>query len=174
MFAEAVSGGHEVGVLVNNAGTYYGCELGKVPEEQFDYVMGVNLKAAFILSQLCLEHMKPYGRGRIINISSIGVKYGGSPSSAVYSMSKAALEAMTMAFAKAGAPRDILVNALRAGVTDTQRHSADKSKDMKRRAGLVPLGRMARPEEIAESILFLASEKSSFTTGSILTAGGGE
>ena len=164
-----------IDVLVNNAGLYS-------PVENFDElnlnilnnVLNVNLKSPFILSKRFISLMKKYNRGRIINISSIGVKYGGSVLSMPYTLSKSALETMTISFAKEGAKYNILVNALRIGVTNTEIHKISKNKDMNSRINMIPLKRMAEPKEIAEYILFLSSEKSNFTTGSIITIAGGE
>ena len=77
-------------------------------------------------------------------------------------------------FCKGRCSFNILVNAIRAGVVDTKFHDLNPSKNMEKRAELIPLKRFARPEEIAETIAFIASDKSSFTTGSIITVSGGE
>lgn len=162
-------------VLVNNAGVYDSVDdFTELTLELFDKALNVNLKSPFLLSKRYIELMKKHNKGRIINISSIGVKYGGSITSMPYTISKSALEMMTISFAKEGAKNNILVNALRVGVTDTEIHSNSKNKNMDQRIEMIPLKRMANPEEIAEYILFLSSEKSNFTTGSILTIAGGE
>ena len=165
----------KLGVLINNAGTFsISKNIEDVRQEDFDYVMNVNLRAPFLLSQFAMKHMRRNKFGRIINISSIGVKYGGSPNSATYTISKAALETMTISFAKAGAPHNVLVNALRVGVTDTDFHKRNPKKKLNSRTDLVPLKRLAEPAEIANTIFFLASEESSFITGSVITVAGGE
>jgi len=164
-----------IDVLVNNAGTFAIAErIEDINQEDFDYVMAVNLTSPFILSQLAMENMKNRNCGRIINISSIGVKYGGNPKSAPYTISKSALETMTILFAKAGAPYNVLVNAIRVGVTNTKFHKRNRQKDLAKRIDLIPMKRLAEPCEIARTIYFLATENSSFITGSILTAAGGE
>jgi len=164
-----------IDVLVNNAGLYHSVDdFSELDLEIFNKVMNVNLKSPFLLSKRFIELMKKFNRGRIINISSIGVKYGGSPNSMPYTVSKSALEAMTLSFSKEGAKYNILVNALRVGVTNTKIHNNSKGKNMKNRIEMIPLKRMAEASEIAEYILFLASEKSNFTTGSIITVAGGE
>jgi len=84
------------------------------------------------------------------------------------------LETMTISFAKAGAPHNVLVNALRVGVTDTDFHKRNPKKKLNSRTDLVPLKRLAEPAEIANTIFFLASEESSFITGSVITVAGGE
>ena len=149
-------------------------EIENISLESYEYVMAVNIRAPFILSQLALRKMKAQNGGRIINVSSIGVKYGGNPVSASYTISKSALESMTYLFAKAGAPYNVLVNAVRVGLTDTNFHKNNPLKDLEKRKKLIPLRRMARAEEISNTIYFLTSSESSYTTGSLITIAGGE
>jgi NAD(P)-dependent dehydrogenase (short-subunit alcohol dehydrogenase family) len=114
--------------------------------------------------------------GRIINISSGGWKYGGGKTSVHFGASKAALEALTMAFAKIGAPHNVLVNAIRPGATNTPGHLQryPDTSDFSARVNLVPLKRLAKPSEISNMVLFLASSKSSFMTNTIISVAGGE
>jgi len=91
----------------------------------------------------------------------------------LYSSSKAALESMTRSFAKQGAPFNVLANSIRAGVTNTDFHR-NSGKNMNDRINLIPLKRMAEPEEIADTVMFLCSEKASFITGQEITVAGGE
>jgi NAD(P)-dependent dehydrogenase (short-subunit alcohol dehydrogenase family) len=175
IFSRCLEKYKKLDVLFNNAGTLsVSKNIESIEQKDFDYVLNVNLKASFILSQLALKHMKKNKRGRIINISSIGVKYGGNPVSAHYTISKAAVEAMTKLFAKAGAPDNVLVNAVRVGLTDTDFLNLNPTKDILKRIDLIPLKRLADPNEIAASVYFLASEESSYISGSILTVAGGE
>ena len=165
----------KIDVLVNCAATYSSSDsIENISLSEFDKIMDVNLKTPFLLCQQVFKHMQKIGSGRIINLSSIGVKYGGNPTSAPYTISKSALETMTLLFAKAGAKDNILVNAIRVGVTNTDFHKLNPGKDMSKRAEKIPLKRIADPEEIASTIGFLASDDSTFITGSILTAAGGE
>jgi len=159
VFDKCLEVGDRIDILINNAGAFsISRNIEEISEADFDKIMNVNLKAPFILSQLALKSMKKSKWGRILNISSIGVKYGGNPGSAIYTISKAALEKMTICFAKAGAPFNILVNAVRAGVVDTKFHDLNPLKDMEKRAMMIPLKRLARPEEIAETIAFIISD----------------
>jgi len=175
LFNQVLMKTDRIDVLVNNAGLYHSVDdFSELNLEIFDKVLNVNLKSPFLLSKRFIELMKKFNRGKIINISSIGVKYGGSPNSMPYTISKSALETMTLSFSKEGAKYNILVNALRVGVTNTNIHNNSKGKSMKNRIEMIPLKRMAEANEIAEYILFLASEKSNFTTGSIITVAGGE
>ena len=81
---------------------------------------------------------------------------------------------MTLSFAKAGAPFNVFVNAVRAGITDTKFLKHNPKKDLKKRVQLIPLRRLWEPSEIANTIYFLSSEESSYTTGSIITVAGGD
>lgn len=168
-------GNGSIDILVNNAGMFCICEsISQISDKDFDTVLTVNLKAPFLLSKLVLEEMRKRQWGRIISISSIGVKFAGSAGSAAYTISKAALESMTLSFAKEGAPYNILANVVRVGVTNTKFHDLNPKKNMEKRIQSIPLKRWAEPEEIVDAVIFLASERSSFITGSILTVSGGE
>lgn len=161
-----------IDVLVNNAGIYLATDsFENQTIDILEMALNINLKAPFILSKEYLTKMKAHQYGKIINISSIGVKYGGSPLAASYTISKAALEQMTLNLAKEAAKYNILVNILRVGVVNTPFH---QGKDLKKRAEMIPLKKAAEPEEIAEYVLFLGSDQNSYTTGSIITIAGGE
>lgn len=112
--------------------------------------------------------------GRILNCSSIGVKFGGGYNSFNYSFSKYALEFIPKVY-KEWAKKNVLINNLRIGVTNTKIHKKmNKNKDLKKRIKLIPMNRMAKPEEISNYISFLISEKNSYMTGETLVASGGE
>jgi len=165
----------QLDVLINNAGVFTNSQdIEELAMDDIQKVIDVNFKAPFVLSQLAMKKMKERGYGRVINISSVGVKYGGNPYTASYTISKAALEAATYLFAKAGASYNVLVNTIRVGVTNTDIHKQNPSKNLEARQELIPLKRWAAPEEIANSVFFLASEESSFITGSLMTVAGGE
>lgn len=166
-------------ILVNNAGWAVGYEdFRTLPEDSWHRTFAVNAAAPFVLSRLAWGHLeKAADGGRIINISSAAVRYGGSPSNVHYVASKAALEGLTVSLAKHGAPAGIRVNAIRCGVTDTPMPTRlpgyDRRKFLKR-ARMVPLGRAGQPEEIAAMAAFLASAAGSFITGQIIAVAGGD
>ncbi len=143
-------------------------------EESLDVAMQVNLKVPFLLSQKVLPGMIKKKWGRIINISSIGVKFGGGPKTAHYSISKSAMEALTRVVHKVACPHNVLVNTVRVGVTNTKMHQSIPDKNMKERVDLIPLRRMAEPEEVADVVSFLMSEESSYVAGTKITVAGGE
>ncbi len=166
-----------IDVLVNNAGGV----IGNKPFLELDEIswrdtMALNATAPFFLSKNAFLFMKDHGGGRIINISSISAKYGGSMNTMHYGAAKAALETLTKGFAKAGAPHNILVNCIRGGVIDTPLHSRIERNNsaMEKRISLIPLKRMGKPVDIARLALFLASEAGDFITGEIFTVAGGD
>ncbi len=166
-----------IDVLINNAGAVFDqIEFSKLNEESWQNTFDLNVKAPFYLSAGVFEVMKKNG-GRIINISSVNVKYGGSARSMHYVASKAALESITRGFAKEGAKYNILVNAIRPGVIDTPMRTKIKGyseKDFSKRIAMVPLKRTGKPIDVARMALFLASETGSFITGEIFTVAGGD
>ena len=164
-----------IDVLVNNAANVsQSCDWRTVNEKAWDRVFQVNAKAPFLLGRAALGTMAKKRRGRIINLSSIGVKFGGSETTLHYSASKAALEAISKSLAKAGAPYNVMVNVVRIGVTDTTAHKKAGRKNLSGRIALIPLKRSARPSEISKVVLFLASEGSSFITNTTIDVAGGE
>ena len=163
-----------IDVLVNNASFIKYVPLENLSEEEWDKTFQVNLKAAFQLSRAAFPIMSKKKNGRIINISSGGWKYGGGKTTVHYGASKAALEALTIAFAKRGAPHNVLVNAIRPGATKTPFHKKIGRNDLSARVNLIPLKRLAKPSEISNAVLFLASSKSSFITNTIISVAGGE
>lgn len=167
-----------IDVLVNNAGAAYGYKhFSKLDEKSWYNTFELNVRTPFELIRDAFPYMKKQGWGRIINISSVNVKYGGSAKSMHYVASKAALDSLTLAFAKEGAPYNILVNSIRCGAIDTpmrKRVRGYSEKDMKRRIEMIPLKRMGKPIDIARMALFLASECGDFITGEIFTVAGGD
>ncbi|MDE0853688.1 MAG: SDR family oxidoreductase [Nevskia sp.] len=162
-------------ILVNNAATnpYFG-HISDTDTGMVDKTLQVNIKGYFELSALASKLMKKGGGGAIVNIASInGVKPGNMQG--IYSITKAAVINMTLAFAKECAPWKVRVNAVLPGLTDTKFASALTKNEqiLKTVLPMIPLGRMARPEEIAPAILFLASDAASYVTGTTLTVDGG-
>ena len=165
-----------IDVLVNNAGGVVGFkDFLKLDETSWSETYQLNVQAPFFLAQRAFGHMKQQGGGKIINISSVAAKYGGSARSMHYGAAKAALEAMTVGLARFGAPHNILVNAVRGGFIDTQSQDRLASeKDLKARVELIPLKRPGKPEDIARTVLHLVSKAGDFITGEVLTVAGGD
>ncbi len=166
--------GNKIDFLINNAGYAKAVDFNDLSEKEWDKAFNINLKSTFLLSKLAIKNMQKNKKGRIINISSGGWLYGGGQKTVHYSVSKAAIEALTIATAKICAKNNILVNAIRPGATQTPFHEKMGRKNLKARTDLVPLKRMAKPEEISNAVVFLCSNKSTFITNSILDVRGGE
>ena len=142
--------------------------------EDWRRTLAVPLDGTFLCARTAAPKMMERKWGRVINISSIGVKYGGNLQSSFYTMSKAALESMTISLAKEGAAHNVLVNAIRLGVTETSFHDKRPNKNMEARIKMIPLQRMAQPKEVADFIFYLSSEESNFMTGTVIPFAGGE
>lgn len=159
-------------VLVNNAGmSPLYPSLGEVTEDLFDKVLDVNLKGPFRLSALAAEHMRANGGGRIINVSSIAARQP-SAIEVPYAAAKAGLNALTVALAHMFGPT-VRVNGILPGAFLTDISKAWDLDAFNRSAKAMPLQRGGEPHEIVGAALYLATEASSYTTGSILKVDGG-
>jgi NAD(P)-dependent dehydrogenase (short-subunit alcohol dehydrogenase family) len=160
-------------ILVNNAGmSPLYPSVGAISEELYDKVLDVNLKGAFRLAVLFGEQMAANDGGAIINVSSIAAVQP-SPIEVTYGMAKAGLNAMTVALARTLAPK-VRVNCIMPGsfLTDISK-AWDMQAFEKMAKTMIPLGRGGQPNEIVGAALYLASDASSYTTGSILKVDGG-
>ncbi len=164
-----------VDILVNNAGTYcFRQDFESIAVKEVEHLLRVNVIAPMVLCQTVIPTMIERGWGRIVNISSVSVSHGGAARTIDYTFSKSALESMTWTLSKSLAPKNVLINAIRVGVTDTKLHQLNSTKNLEDRIRTIPLGRMADPGEIAETIFFLCSDRASFISGTVLEATGGE
>ena len=161
-------------VLVNNAGISGRFIVEETSEDLWDRVMAVNAKGVFLGAKLAIPIMRRAGGGSIINISSI---YGlvGSNSGASYHASKGAVRIFTKSAAIQYAKDGIRVNSVHPGFVDSPMTESyhEQPEIREARVGATPLGRMGLPEDIASGILYLASDESSFVTGSELVIDGG-
>ncbi len=162
-------------IVVNNAATnpVYG-PMVNTNSDAFDKIMNVNVKGPFELSKLALTEMKKTGGGSIINISSIG-GLTPEPGLGIYSVSKAALISLTKAMAKEVGRDGVRVNAICPGLIKTKFSEALWSNEVATEKAMkrLPISRIGVPEDISGLALFLASEASAYTTGSVFTADGG-
>ena len=166
---------HQTGridVLVNNAGISRDNLLVRMKEQEWDTVLDINLKAAFLCAKRAAKAMMKQRYGRIVFISSV-VGAIGNPGQANYAASKAGLVGLAKSMARELASRGITVNAVAPGFIDTDMTAAlpDKAKDAM--AGLIPLGRPGTPEDVAAAVTFIVSDKASYITGQVLHVSGG-
>jgi len=162
-------------VLINNAATnpHFG-HIVDTPLSMVDKTMEVNIRGFFHMSQRAASMMKDSGGGSIVNTSSINGERP-APYQGIYSITKAAVISMTRAFAKECAAWNVRVNAVLPGLTDTRFAAALTTNErmLKMIMPLIPMGRIAQPEEIAPAIAFLASDAASYITGACLPVDGG-
>jgi NAD(P)-dependent dehydrogenase (short-subunit alcohol dehydrogenase family) len=165
-------------VLFNNAGIMRRASVTELSEQDWDRVMAVNVKSIFLMSRLVIPIMAEGGGGSIINTAS-GWGLAGGPSAAVYCASKGAVVLLTKAMAIDHGPQKIRVNCICPGDTDTgmlcdEARQLGASEDIfLADSARRPLGRLGKPEEIAQAALYLASDASSFVTGAALVVDGG-
>ncbi len=162
-----------IDILVNNAGIIRRGTIETMTEDDWDRVIDVNLKGTFNCCQALVEIMKRQGGGKIVNVSSIAGKMGDITSAPGYGPSKAAVDALTKTLARQLARYGIHVNAVSPHAIETEM-SAQWSEERRREIiASIPLQRLGRPEDVAEAVLFLASDSASFITGEILDVNGG-
>ena len=171
-FRDEVRDKVELAVLVNNAGITKDGLMLRMKDEDFDRVLGVMLRGAFLCLREAAKIMSKQRHGRIVNISSV-VGQMGNAGQINYSAAKAGLIGMTKSAARELAPRSITVNAVAPGFIETDMTAAlsDESRDAYAKA--IPLGRLGSAQDVADAVAFLASDKASYITGQILAVNGG-
>jgi 3-oxoacyl-[acyl-carrier protein] reductase len=162
----------QIDILVNNAGIARDKLILRMTEEEWDAVLNVNLKGTFHCTKVVIKHMSKQRRGKIVNIASV-VGEMGNVGQANYSASKAGVIGFTKTIAREFAQRGINVNAIAPGFIDTPMTEVlpERAKEELRR--MIPMERLGRPEDVAEAVLFLVSESSSYITGQVLNVNGG-
>jgi NAD(P)-dependent dehydrogenase (short-subunit alcohol dehydrogenase family) len=174
MTAEAIEALGHLDILVNNAGTCYHAESWDVTEQQWDDVFDLNVKALWACSLAAGKHMRERKSGSIVNIGSMSGMIVNRPQwQPAYNASKAAVHHLTKSLAAEWGPLGIRVNALAPGYCKTDMAPVDRPEFKQHWIDDAPLLRYAMPEEIAPSVVFLASDAASFITGSVLVADGG-
>ncbi len=159
-------------ILVNNAGIYARTPLDEITDEEFDRIMDVNVKGVFIGAQCAIPAMRQSGGGSIINLSSVAGMRGSVATH--YGASKGAVRLMTKSIALQCATDNIRCNSVHPGPVDTAMgHQAVPEEARAARFARTLLGRFAQPDEIAGAVFFLASDDSSYMTGSELVVDGG-
>jgi len=162
----------DVAILVNNAGITRDGLLVRMKDEDWDEVIDINLKGAFLLTRAVAKGMMRRRDGVILNITSV-VGLMGNAGQANYSASKAGLLGLTMSVARELAPRGVRVNAIAPGYITTDMTSGMTDAQKEALQGQIPLGRLGSPEDIAHAVRFLAGPGATYITGQVLTVDGG-
>ncbi len=174
VLAEAIDAFGRVDVLVNNAGTCVHKPALEVTDDEWRQVMGTNLDALWIVSQVFGAHMVERGGGTIVNIGSMSGDIVNRPQwQPAYNASKAAVHHLTRSLAAEWAPLGVRVNALAPGYMKTEMAPVDDPRFRRQWIEDAPQQRYGMPDELGPAIVFLASDASSFMTGSVLTVDGG-
>lgn len=162
-----------IDVLVNNAALVQEKPFERLTDADWDRMLAVNLRGAFITAQESLPHMVARKWGRIVNITSIGGQWGGMRQ-VHYAAAKAGLINLTHSLARLYSPHGVTANAVSPGLVGTDMIAKElKSKAGKQKAGQIPVGRIARPDEIAAGVVYLASDAAAYVTGQTLNINGG-
>lgn len=173
--ADVVQQFGRVDVLINCAGAYREPNMAhETSEETWDLVIDLNLKGTFLFCKAVLPHMQAQKSGRIVNFASNAARSVATGLGPEYTAAKAGMLGLTRHIAKQYAPFGILVNAIAPGPTMVPRVYEGKSQDyLDHHAGMIPLGRLADPEEHAEVVFFMASDGATFMTGATVDNNGG-
>lgn len=164
---------HQFGSFINLVGYIDNVSYEKTSLESLIKSIKINSLMPLLIQKNILKNMKSNKFGRLLHVSSIGVKYGGGQNTFNYSLSKHMLEFLP-SYIKNLSKYNILSNILRAGVVKTKIHKKIKGKNLKKRIKLIPIGRAANKNEIVNMIFFLSSEKNSYLTNEKVTIAGGE
>ncbi|MBI2024350.1 SDR family oxidoreductase [Candidatus Giovannonibacteria bacterium] len=166
-----------IDILINNAG---GCleykHYSELNEKEWDRMFELHVKVPFFLSRDAMNFMIQQNWGRIIFISTAAIRFGGI-NNMHYTASKAAMDSMMKAFARDGAPNNVLVNSIRPGLIDTpMRFKTDgyNEERWQARSKLIPLGHVGKPKDVAGMVLHLCSEYGDYITGETFRIAGGE
>ena len=173
MVAEVVARFGRLDILVNNAGILSNTAYDSITETEWDRVLDINLKGVLFASREALKPMIERGWGRVISISSLAGRNGGVSVGPAYAASKAAVIGLTRHLAKKVARDGITVNAVAPGTTETDIIKGFTADEMVAINNAIPVGRLGKPEEIAETVAFLASDSAAFITGAVIDANGG-
>ena len=164
-------GNGRIDILINNAGIYPFGPTHEMTEDQFDRVFSINVKAPYFLVAELAPLMASRGKGAIVNLSTMAADYG-SPGMSLYGSSKAAINLLTKTWAAEYGPKGVRVNAVSPGPTRTEGTDA-MGEGLEKLAAEAPAGRPATADEIAEAIVFLATDRASFIHGAKLAVDGG-
>lgn len=174
MVAATVDHYGRLDIMVHNAAVYPMHPIAELTDEALDLTLAVNLKAAFWLTQAALPHMRQQGRGRLLFVSSVTGPTVAMPGTAHYAATKAGLNGFIRTAALEYAREGITVNGVEPGYIRTPAMEAlGDENELKEMASLIPLGALGVPEDIANAMLYLASDEAAYVTGQTLVVDGG-
>lgn len=160
-------------ILVNNAGICPVISFEDLTVDMWDKVLVVNLRSMFVCCQAVLPIMVKQKYGKVINIASFAGQAGGIVAPVNYSASKGGVIAMTKALARIYSPKGVNVNAVAPGTIRTPMTDVFPPEGMKKLLETIPMGRLGEPEDVADGVVFLASDRASYITGQVLSINGG-
>ena len=173
MIGQVIEALGRIDVLVNNAGVLSQSPLEQMPVEEWDRVLGINLRDAFLCCRFALPHMLGRGEGKIVNVAS-RLGQVGAPGLAHYCASKGGVIAFTKALAREVAGRGVLVNAVAPGPISTGIMPSESEEQEEALEAALPIRRFGTVEEVAPSVVFLASDEASYYVGQTLGPNGGD
>lgn len=169
-FAKVKEAFGKIDILVNNAGISSSTPIEQYTEEEYDKIANINIKSVYVCSKEIVPFLKET-KGSIINTSSMVSIYG-QPAGVMYPASKFAVNGITKSLSRELAPMGIRVNAVAPGITETDMVAALPKEVIEPLIKTIPLGRIGKPEDVANAFLFLASDMASYVTGNILSVDG--
>ena len=174
VFSQIINDMSQIHVLINNAGIISKKPFQEISQEEWDRVISINLTGVFASISTVYSHMVEKNYGRIVNVSSVAAKIGGGLlGTSAYASSKAGVIGLTKAVAKEGAAKGVACNAVCPSMTMTPMILSEPEEKQERIRTAIPMKRGAQPKEIANVILFYASDLASFVTGEISDVDGG-
>jgi len=160
-------------VLVTCAGIFHATPLDEITVAEWDAVQAVNLKGTFLVAQAALRVMIPRQQGRIVTVASLAGQTGGIGAGASYAASKAGVVALTKSIARFAGPHGISSNCVNPGLIETAMLDSWPQETLERTVATTPLGRLGTPEEVADTVVWLASDRAAFVQGAHVDVNGG-